>query len=199
MRILRASCWVMAFGCLTLAAIPASALPANTPIWPLGKPTAEDLSAHTVWNVRAALNVAALQCQFSPFLATVRTYNQFLQQHDHELKSAHDLLLARFRHDHGPRLGMQLFDRYVTRTYNGFSTLDAQLSFCATAAQVGRQALFVSKGQFSIYAGAALAALQESLKASGDSLAATNLGALHLPDISRCYDRSGRLRKACYT
>jgi hypothetical protein len=39
--------------------------------------TPTEQEAHALWSLRAALNVAALQCQFSPFLATVRNYNDF--------------------------------------------------------------------------------------------------------------------------
>ena len=37
--------------------------------------------AHAVWTLRAALNVAALQCQYSPFLRSVDNYNQMLKKH----------------------------------------------------------------------------------------------------------------------
>ena len=37
--------------------------------------------AALVWNLRAALNVAALQCQFAPTLLTVDNYNAMLNDH----------------------------------------------------------------------------------------------------------------------
>ncbi len=39
--------------------------------------TPSETDANAVWSTRAALNIAALQCQFSPYLATVRNYNDF--------------------------------------------------------------------------------------------------------------------------
>ena len=45
---------------------------------PLPGATSKELLAHLIWNMRAGLNVAALQCQFSPSLMTVRNYNDLL-------------------------------------------------------------------------------------------------------------------------
>ncbi len=42
--------------------------------------------------MRAALNVAALQCQFEPMLTTVSNYNATLKDHEAELKGAFDTL-----------------------------------------------------------------------------------------------------------
>jgi hypothetical protein len=44
--------------------------------------TAPELRAALVWNLRAALNVAALQCQFEPTLMTLGNYNAFLKDHE---------------------------------------------------------------------------------------------------------------------
>ena len=50
--------------------------------------TPAEAEANAVWSTRAGLNIAALQCQFSPFLAAVRNYNDFLRQHADELDRA---------------------------------------------------------------------------------------------------------------
>ena len=47
--------------------------------------------------LRAGLNVAALQCQFSPFLRTVSNYNSFLAQHSDELADAYTSAERLFR------------------------------------------------------------------------------------------------------
>ncbi len=106
---------------------------------------AED-EANAVWNVRAALNIAALQCQFSPFLATVKNYNDLLKQHGEEITGAQVTMIAHFKRYDGARAANN-FDQYTTRTYNSYSTLDAQYSFCDAAALVGRQLLTIPKGQ----------------------------------------------------
>lgn len=112
----------------------------------LTSPNLAEREANAVWNLRAALNVAALQCQFSPWLRTVKTYNSFLQAHSEELVRAQKTMVAHFRKVDGAR-AMNSFDMYTTRTYNSFSTLDAQYAFCNAAGYVGRQALAVPKGK----------------------------------------------------
>ena len=108
--------------------------------------TAAETEANAIWNVRAALNIAALQCQFLPFLAAVRTYNDILRQHSEELDRTRLTMIAHFKRYDGAK-AQNSFDQYTTRTYNSFSTLDAQLPFCEAAGWVGRQVLATPKGK----------------------------------------------------
>lgn len=108
--------------------------------------TAPEAEANAIWGTRAALNVAALQCQFSPFLATVRNYNDFLRQHSEELDRARITMVGHFRRYDGTQ-AQNSFDRYTTQTYNSYSTLDAQLEFCSEAAIAGRVVLTIPKGK----------------------------------------------------
>lgn len=112
----------------------------------LKNPTLAEREANAVWNIRAALNVAALQCQFSPFLRTVKTYNSFLQAHSEELAAAQQTMIGHFKRTTGAKAQTN-FDMYTTRTYNSYSTLDAQYAFCEAAGIVGRRALAVPKGK----------------------------------------------------
>ena len=112
----------------------------------LKNPTPAEREANAVWNIRAALNVAALQCQFSPFLRTVKTYNSFLQAHSEELSRAQATMIGHFKRTDGAKAQTN-FDMYTTRTYNSYSTLDAQYAFCNAAGIVGRRALAVPKGR----------------------------------------------------
>ena len=102
--------------------------------------TPAETEANAVWNIRAALNVAALQCQYSPYLATVKTYNAMLKHHSEELSRAQATLVAHFKRYDGAK-AINSFDQYTTRTYNSYSTLDAQYSFCEAAGRVGREVL----------------------------------------------------------
>lgn len=102
----------------------------------LAKPTPIEARAHAVWMLRAALNVAALQCQYSPFLRTVDNYNQMLRKHGPELTAAQATMVGHFNRT-VKRGGAASFDRYNTRSYNSFSTLDAQYNFCWAASQAG--------------------------------------------------------------
>jgi hypothetical protein len=102
----------------------------------LTKPTPAESRAHAVWTLRAALNVAALQCQYSPFLRTIDNYNQMLKKHGNELAMAQTMMIGHFTRTL-KRGGMAAYDRYNTRSYNSFSTLDAQYNFCWAAGQAG--------------------------------------------------------------
>ena len=128
--------------------------------------TEGEAEANAIWNLRAGLNVAALQCQYSRFLGTVKTYNDMLKHHSAELAAAQTTLLAHFKRYDGTR-ALNSFDQFTTKTYNSFSTLDAQYSFCAAAADVGRGALMLTKGGLGKYALAQIPVLRSSLTPAG--------------------------------
>ena len=125
-------------------------------------PTPADARAHAVWTLRAALNVAALQCQYSPFLRTVDNYNQALKKHGVELATAQAQMIAHFTRTRKAG-GLAGFDRYNTRSYNSFSTLDAQYSFCWSSAQAGFALRATDVGSMSIVAETAVPALRMAL------------------------------------
>jgi hypothetical protein len=108
--------------------------------------TPAETEANAVWNVRAALNVAALQCQYSKYLATTPNYNAFLKHHADEIAKAQATMIAHFKRYEGAKANAA-FDTYLTKTYNSFSTLDAQYQFCEAAGIVGREVLAIPKGK----------------------------------------------------
>jgi len=111
----------------------------------------DELRAAVVWNMRAALNVAALQCQFEPTLLTVSNYNAILADHGTELQGAFDTLgkyFLRVNKAQGVKAGQAALDQFGTRTYSNFATVAAQYGFCQTTASIGRDALFTPRGQF---------------------------------------------------
>jgi len=118
---------------------------------PMPRATPAEYRAHLLWNMRAGLNVAALSCQFSPYLRTVANYNAIIAHHSRELASAYTVLEGYFRRING-RNGPRTFDQYSTNTYNGFSTMEAQFGFCQMAARLGKEVLAAPKGQFAQFA-----------------------------------------------
>jgi hypothetical protein len=115
--------------------------------------TPDELRAGLVWNLRAALNVAALQCDFEPSLLTVNNYNSMIKDHKEELASALATLNKYFvRTAKTKAAGDTAFDRFGTRTYSAFATVSAQYGFCQTASRVGRLAIFAPRGQLSTVA-----------------------------------------------
>ncbi|MCH8684870.1 hypothetical protein [Pedomonas mirosovicensis] len=87
-----------------------------------------------IWNMRAALNVAALQCQYDPMLALPDRYNTFLRLHEDELKQVYTNLVKK-------RGGQAKFDRINTQVYNKFATVPQKVVFCNMAADVSVAAM----------------------------------------------------------
>lgn len=128
--------------------------------------TDAERSAAVSWNMRAALNVAALQCQFEPTLLTVQNYNALLTDHSAELKGAFDTIAKYFaRTNKTPKAGTAALDQFGTRLYAGFTPVAAQYGFCQTASVIGRDATFVPRGGFAAFAAERLRELRASLMA----------------------------------
>lgn len=135
-----------------------------------GATPAEERAA-LVWHMRAALNVAALQCQFEPTLLTVSNYNAMLADHSAELQGSFDTLtkyFARVNKAKGARAGQAALDQFGTRTYSSFATVAAQYGFCQTAGSIGRDALFTPRGHFGELALARSRELRNSLVPWGE-------------------------------
>lgn len=168
---------------------------------PMPKATEKETRANLLWNMRAGLNVAALQCQFAPALMTVRNYNEVLRQHSDELNGAYKDISAYFKRTAG-KTWQTALDQYTTRTYNGFSTLHAQVGFCETAGSIGRDAISRRKGDLYVTAQDRMREFRNSLVPAGDGLYSlrqsyipTNL---QLPSLNdACWDKRDRLRKRC--
>ncbi len=132
--------------------------------WALPGATRAENEAALVWNLRAALNVAALQCDLAQSLLTVPNYNAMLTDHRVELKSAFDTLDRYFKRT------KKNFDQYSTRTYSAFSTVRGQYSFCVTAHSIGRDAIFTPRGKLLTVAQERITELRNSLAPSGEQL-----------------------------
>ena len=131
---------------------------------PLPGATPGELRAAMVWNLRAALNVAALQCQFAPTLLTLPNYNTILKDHATELNSAYATLSKYFARTHKTaKAGQTALDQYGTRVYSSFSAVHAQLTFCAAADDVAQQVVFTPRGQVGEVAAQRLRELRNSL------------------------------------
>lgn len=136
---------------------------------PMPDATPEELRAGLVWTMRAALNVAALQCQFEPSLTTVRNYNAMLADHREELKDSFDRLTKYFNRTAKTKAAAQTaLDQFGTRTYSSFATVGAQLGFCQAANSVGRDANFAPRGMFGAFAEERMQELRNSLVPFGE-------------------------------
>lgn len=137
----------------------------------LGLPgaTPAELEAGLVWNLRAGLNVAALQCQFEPTLLTLSNYNAMIAHHKTELAGAFTTLNGYFQRVAGKgKPGQTALDQYGTRVYSTFSTVQAQRTFCQVSGSIGRDAIFADRGKLHEIARKRMGELKRSLVLTGD-------------------------------
>ena len=168
---------------------------------PIPGATAAEYRSHLLWNLRAGLNVAALQCQFSPYLRSVDNYNGILAHHSAELADAYTTLNGYFRRVHGAK-GQKQFDDYSTITYNNFSTLQAQIGFCQVASNIAKAALAAPKGQLHSLAQRRMRELRNSLVPVGEKASLLyNPYTIRIPTLpplrDECWTKKNRLRKKC--
>jgi hypothetical protein len=207
---------VLALG-LTAATVPASAQfywqPADTsgavlagyetgmgP--PLPGATMVEQKAAIVWNMRSALNVAALQCGFEPTLRTLENYNAILGNHTVEMTAAFNTLTSYFkRTNKTAAAGQKALDTYGTRVYSSFSTVQSQLEFCATAGRVGRIALFTPRGSFVTMAEEHLRAVRNSLIRTGEQKFRYGIPRLvRMPNFdNRCWKKNSYITSCGFT
>ncbi|MEG3179218.1 hypothetical protein [Sphingomonas sp. LT1P40] len=133
-------------------------------VQPFPDATRAELRAAMVWNMRAALNVAALQCQFAPTLLTLPNYNSILKDHATELNDSYAILTKYFQRTiKTPKAAQAALDQYGTRVYSSFSAVHAQLTFCQAAHSVSQQAVFTPRGNFGDLAALRLREVRNSL------------------------------------
>jgi hypothetical protein len=163
--------------------------------------TPAEYRAHLLWNLRSGLNVAALQCQFSPYLRAVANYNGILAHHSAELAAAYTALNGYFKRVHGAVKGQKQFDDYSTITYNNFSTLQAQMGFCQAATSIAKAALAAPKGQLHALATRRMRELRNSLIPMSEPGHAASAWAIRVPALpvlgKDCWDKKGQMRPKC--
>jgi hypothetical protein len=168
---------------------------------PIPGATPAEYRAHLLWNLRAGLNVAALQCQFSTYLRVVPNYNGILAHHNVELAAAYTAINNYFKRVYGAVKGQKAFDDYSTATYNNFSTLQAQYGFCQTAAAIAKSALATPKGDLYLLAQRRMRELRNSLVAVNDKGPAYNPFTIRLAAIpplqADCWDKKNQLVPRC--
>jgi hypothetical protein len=182
----------------------AGAIEGSDPLVGLPVPgaTPAEYRAHLLWNLRAGLNVAALQCQFAPFLRPVDNYNGLLAHHSGELAAAYTALTGYFKRLHGAK-GQKMFDDYSTITYNNFAPVQGQIGFCQVGSNILKTALATPKGQLHALAQRRLRELRNSLVFVGErSFLTYNPYGIRLPGLpaqiaDECWDKKNRLRKRC--
>lgn len=112
-----------------------------------------------VWQLRSALNVAALGCARAGDAAISARYNAMLKQHGPLLTQAYLAEEARYRAAHGARW-QRVQDQEATRLYNRYANHPEPDRFCKEAGSISNDALRVSREDFPRFAAAALPRLE---------------------------------------
>ncbi len=107
--------------------------------------------AQVEWNVRSALNVAALNCLNAEHAAILPNYTTFLNTHSRALKTTNNDLEKEFRANHGSGY-KRIRDVYMTQVYNYFALPPAQANFCDAALAISQDAASTAKGDLAGFA-----------------------------------------------
>jgi hypothetical protein len=171
---------------------------------PLPDATPEEQRAALLWNLRSGLNVAALNCQFEPTLLTLPNYNAILGNHRMELAASFETLNKYFKRTNKTvKQGQTALDQYGTRTYQSFTPVGAQRSFCQIAGDISEDAIWAPRGALTNVAINRIRELRSSLVYTREPLVynpwlAPGRTAIPMPDLSdRCWDKKGAWRKRC--
>jgi hypothetical protein len=161
--------------------------------------TVAEERANWAWQMRAALNVAKLQCKFDATLLTSDNYDGVYINHAVELAAAYDTLRKYFvRMNKAPKAAQGALDKYGTKTYSAFSTVSSQYGFCQTASRIGKKALFTPRGAFTIFTVERLRELRNSLMPGGEQFFRRPLISFPAMNLANeCWDRKGRYNATC--
>lgn len=106
-----------------------------------------------VWNMRSALNVAALDCVQPQHAEITVNYRNLLRVHAQRLAAANRGVDTGFRARFGAGYVRQR-ETYLTRVYNFYAFPPTLMNFCNAAMEVGRGAVAVPSAQLHNYAAA---------------------------------------------
>jgi hypothetical protein len=112
-------------------------------------------SAQTTWNLRSALNVAALNCQEPEYTGLVDNYGAFLKRNAKQLSTTNRALTSEFRERYGATYRDQQ-DTYMTQVYNYFALPPAKNEFCDVSFAISNEALQVVPADLETFAATAL-------------------------------------------
>jgi len=111
--------------------------------------------AQMTWNLRSALNVAALNCLEAEHAGILSNYKVFLTTHAGGLAATNKTVAGEFRKKFGASY-RDMQDSYMTQVYNYFALPPALDNFCDMSLTVSDELRAVPKGQLDAFAAGAL-------------------------------------------
>jgi len=107
--------------------------------------------AQSLWNLRSAWNVAALNCHEPRHADIVDNYRTFLKTNLKGLAKANRTVDAEFRAKYGARFIVPR-EKYMTEVYNHFALPPTMSEFCTAVQAVGRDAMKVKPAELEAFA-----------------------------------------------
>jgi len=111
--------------------------------------------AQTTWNLRSALNVAALNCLDPQYTGLVENYGTYLTNNAKQLSATNRALQAEFRQKYGATF-RDVQDSYMTQVYNYYALPPAKNLFCDVAYQISLEALTMDPANLDAFSATAL-------------------------------------------
>jgi len=115
--------------------------------------------AQTLWNLRSAYNVAALNCRAAEHAEIVVNYRTFLKTHAKTLKATNAKVDAEFRAKHGAGY-VKHREKFMTEVYNHFAIPPIMPAFCNAALAMSKDAKAVKSANLSAFATTALPSIE---------------------------------------
>ncbi len=116
-------------------------------------------SAQTLWSLRSAYNVAALNCLKPQHEAILPGYANFLKTHSKSLKQANSDLDRTFKAEHGSSKHIRAREAVQTQIYNFFAYPPVLPALCDAVVSLSQDIVSIAPGQLEGYAPEALARL----------------------------------------
>lgn len=110
-----------------------------------------------IWNFRAAMNVAALNCRSAAWDQMIPLYTTFLNTHKARLTQANNTVDAEYKKNNPGRNGLRVRDTKTTAVYNYFSFPPLRTDYCNMALTKLTEVNAVPSTSFPEYAIGALA------------------------------------------
>ena len=114
--------------------------------------------AQTVWNLRSAYNVAALNCLKPEHAEILTGYKQFLTAHKKGLAAANRTVDAEFKKLHGTQW-IRPREAYMTQVYNFYAYPATVTRFCDAAVAMARESMMLKPAELTPFAQRSLAQL----------------------------------------
>lgn len=99
----------------------------------------DSVDSQLVWNLRAAYNVAALNCNGPAYVEIADNYRAFLKSHAKPLARANAGVDATFKAKYGAKDYIRTRETYMTQVYNYFAYPPTLTHFCDAALVMSRE------------------------------------------------------------